>query len=89
MLGSLEPRDLEMGNLVYTETTATLKVKQHTDELEFIYLSNLLTLPHFKQCCPYVFFTKKNCGALQKKLLSRVMVWLISPGENHFLNKIF
>lgn len=56
-----------MGNLVYTETTLTLKVKQHTDELEFYFL-NLLTLPHIKQRCPYAFLTKKAVGYCIKLL---------------------
>lgn len=64
LLGSLEPRDLEIENLVYTEVTSTLKVKQHTDELEFIYLLNLLTLPLFSVV--HMLFHKKSCGVLQK-----------------------
>lgn len=65
-LGSFESRDLEMGNQVCTETALTFKVKQHTDELEFLNLLNLLTLPHIKQHCPYAFLTKKAEGVLYK-----------------------
>lgn len=71
LFGSFEPRELEMGNLVYTERTPTLKVKQHIDELEFIYLLNLLTLLHIKQRCPYAFLTKKAVGCCIKLLNHR------------------
>lgn len=60
-----------MGNLVYTERTPTLKVNQHIDELEFLYLLNLLTLPHIKQRCPYAFLTKKAAGYCIKLLNHR------------------
>lgn len=60
-----------MGNLVYTETSSVLKVEQHTDELEGLYLLNQLTLPHFKQCCPYAFLTKKAVGYCIKLLNHR------------------
>lgn len=54
-----------MGNLVYTETISALKVKQHIDELECLYLLNLLPLPHIKQCRPYALLTKKAEGVAQ------------------------
>lgn len=65
-LGSLEPR--EMGNMVYVETTSTLQVKEHVDELEFLSLLNVLTLPHIKQGCPYAMLTKKAVGYCMKLL---------------------
>ena len=61
-LGSLESRDLETGNLAYTETTSSLKVKLYTDELECLYLLNLLALPHIKQRRPYAFPQRKLWG---------------------------
>ena len=61
-LGSLESRDLETGNSAYTETTSALKVRSHTDELECLYLLNLLTLPHIKQRRPYAFPQRKLWG---------------------------
>ena len=86
LLCSLEPSNLKMRNLVYTETTSTLKVKQHSDELEFIYSLNFLALLHFKQHCPYASFTTKAVGYC-KKLLNHVVVRPFSSGGGPFLNR--
>lgn len=46
------------------------KVKKHTDELECLYLFNLLTPPYIKQNCPDAFLTEKSFSQRETALLS-------------------